>query len=481
MRPDIELTPDGRLLERRQIETPSGLREKVIDLTDEAHHWLYTSVAMQDGVCLSAIFELLRANPTLQDIYKHNWATHYVARYEAIRSGDVEPDPREDADLNEPPIEALVLSLHQEIWMPSGLLEAMVATRDSKPVSVMRYLNLINDGPSQGEGADRRLAIKDYASHWEVSGRSAPFAQDTELWGTQYKSGSHINYSVSFSFDRCIDLPLRIGAGCVTLTISGPRRKDRTTVVVPLGTDQHPPSITLHELIGAITDDFSFHGGPEETQSEKQKLCSIMREFNDELHAEDMTYGLSRLSCPDDNFHQRDAHAQALQDRTRYWDHAMVMEHTGWTEAEIQTRRRQGRLLQLRAWATRTTPRQDGYPAEQFIPGFDVELMRFLNWIASHSCSDWATHQFLTQWTTANFKGTQINGWAALALPDAPIEHVEMSDENLKGFGAQRVPMRPVFTPDSPKGALVDAFEAFAAQRRRDHEQRDELEDEDED
>ena len=37
--------------------------------------------------------------------------------------------------------------------------------------------------------------------------------------------------------------------------------------------------------------------------------------------------------------------------------------------------------------------------------------------------------------------------------------------------------MRPVYAPKTPKHALVDSFEAFAAQRRRDYEQRDELED----
>ena len=36
--------------------------------------------------------------------------------------------------------------------------------------------------------------------------------------------------------------------------------------------------------------------------------------------------------------------------------------------------------------------------------------------------------------------------------------------------------MQPVYAPKTPKHALVYAFEAFAAQRRRDYEQRDELE-----
>jgi len=34
MQPNIEITPDGRLLQRRQVETPNGKREKVRDITD---------------------------------------------------------------------------------------------------------------------------------------------------------------------------------------------------------------------------------------------------------------------------------------------------------------------------------------------------------------------------------------------------------------------------------------------------------------
>ena len=57
-----------------------------------------------------------------------------------------------------------------------------------------------------------------------------------------------------------------------------------------------------------------------------------------------------------------------------------------------------------------------GYPDEQFIPCFDGELLRFLSWVASMSCSD---------------------------------------------------------------SALVDAFKAFAAQCRQDYDRRDELKNDD--
>ncbi len=72
----------------------------------------------------------------------------------------------------------------------------------------------------------------------------------------------------------------------------------------------------------------------------------------------------------------------------RYWDRALVMEHSGWSESEFDSRLKQGRLLELSSFATNTAPRRDAYPAEQFIPGFDVELLRFLNWVASSSCSE---------------------------------------------------------------------------------------------
>ncbi|MFM7255251.1 MAG: hypothetical protein ACKO3C_06290 [Betaproteobacteria bacterium] len=86
MQPNIEITPDGRLLQRRQVETPNGKREKVRDITDEAQHWLDASVTLQSGTRLSAIYELLTANAALRALYKRNWADEYLARYEAICS-----------------------------------------------------------------------------------------------------------------------------------------------------------------------------------------------------------------------------------------------------------------------------------------------------------------------------------------------------------------------------------------------------------
>jgi hypothetical protein len=262
----------------------------------------------------------------------------------------------------------------------------------------------------------------------------------------------------------------------LTLVLVGKRRKDRLTVQLPLGTDHAPPSITLHELIEAITHDFSFHGGPQETQAAEDVLRQTIAESDDERLAGNLSYGLPHMFCPDDAFHLREAHAQALQDRARYWDRDLVIEHTGWTEAELKSRRNQGRLLELSAPATMTTPHRKAYPAEQFMPGFDTELFRFLNWLASCSCSEWATHQFLSDWTTLNKQGELITGWSVMALPDAPLDHEPLTDPVFASSGNRPGLMRPVYQPNSPKFALVDAFEAFAAQRRRDYEQRDELE-----
>jgi hypothetical protein len=483
MHPALELSPDGHLLARRQVETPDGLRETVTDLTGQAHHELDNTVRPQDGTRLSAVLELLKANDALREIYTRHWAHDYVARYEAIRSGQVVPSRREHADPQEPEMASLVLSRHQEVRLPSELLATIAAARDphcqSPTHSPSRYLNWVDGGGSPHENAPpATLTIKESSSYWHLSGRSVPFTQDTVLWGAKYKAGSHIDYSVSFSFDRCIDLPLRIGAGVMSLDIIGKRRKDRLLVSVPLGADHEPPAITLHELIGAIIHDFSFHGGPDETQVAAEQLRQRGKELDDAHHAEDLSFGMARMYCPDDNLLHREAHAQELQVRARYWDRARVIEHTGWTEAELESRLKQGRVLELSAFATRATPHRDAYPAEQFIPGFDAELLRFLNWLASSSCSEWATHTFLTEWTTPNLQGELINGWAVLALPDAPLTHEELTDPTLKTYGNRRAPMRPVFAPNTPKRALVDAYEAFAAQRRRDYEQRDELEDE---
>jgi len=90
-----------------------------------------------------------------------------------------------------------------------------------------------------------------------------------------------------------------------------------------------------------------------------------------------------------------------------------------------------------------------------------------------------ATHKFLTEWHTSDQRATQINGWAVLALSDVALAHEPLTDKNLSGFGQHIAPMRPVFATVSPKRALVDAFESFAAQRRLDYDMRNDLEDED--
>ena len=449
MHPCLELTPDGRLWSRQLIETPEGLREKITDFTAQAHHRLSDNIIIQAGTRLSAIFELLMANQALKEIYTRNRVHDYVARYQAIRSGEAVATGIEHADAQEPAIQALVLSQHQEVRLPKGLLSQIAAA---------------SEAPSES------------SSYWDVIGRSVPFTQDTELCGVMYKAGSHIDYSVSFSFDRCIELPLIIGAGVLTLVLVGKRRKDRLTVQLPLGTNHAPPSITLHELIEAITHDFSFYGGPQETQAAGNALREAIDESDGERHAENLSYGLPHMFCPDNAFHLREAHAQALQDRARYWDQALVIARTGWTEADLKLRLYQGRLLELSALATMTTPHRKAYPAEQFMPGFDTELFRFLNWLASCSCSDWATHRFLSDWTSLNKQAEVITGWSVLALPDTPLDHEPLTDPVFASTGNRPGMMRPVYAPHTPKLALVEAFEAFAAQRRRDYELRDELE-----
>ena len=474
----LELTPDGRLLARQQTETPDGLRGKVTDITAQAHHRLDDTVIIQAGTRLSVVLELLMVNAALKEIYTRNWVHDYVARYEAIRSGEAVPAEREHADPQEPAMQALVLSQHQELRLPQGLLAQIAAASQAPSDSRRGLLNLLPGvGGRKGDNVAHLHSVKESSSYWHLSGRSVPFTQDTELWGVTYKAGSHIDYSVSFSFDRCIDLPLSIGAGVLTLNLDGKRRKDQLTVQLPLGTDNEPPPITLNELIGSITHDFSFYGGPQETQTAGDDLRQTVAELDDERNAENLSYGMPHMVCPDDAFHLREAHAQELQNRARYWERALVIEHTGWAEAELKSRRNQGRLLELRAPATTTTPHRKAYPAEQFMPGFDAELFRFLNWLASRSCSEWATHQFLSGWTTQNKQGEVINGWSVLGLPDAPVDHEPFTDPVFTGVGNRPALMRPVYAPHTPKLALVDAFEAFAAQRRLDYEQGDELED----
>ncbi len=58
-------------------------------------------MVIQDGTRLSAIFELLKANEPLREVYTRNWAQAYLERYEAIRRGDIAPEQRSDGKLAE--------------------------------------------------------------------------------------------------------------------------------------------------------------------------------------------------------------------------------------------------------------------------------------------------------------------------------------------------------------------------------------------
>ena len=156
MHPEVELTPDGRLLVRRQKETSEGLRETATDITDQAHHWLDKSVVLQADTRLSAIFELLKANEHLREVYTRNWAQAYLERYEAIRRGDITPDHRDDESKG-PAIAALEISLRQELRIPSPLLSNIVAAQDPNSPTATQYLNLVSDHEARRNMGDPQV------------------------------------------------------------------------------------------------------------------------------------------------------------------------------------------------------------------------------------------------------------------------------------------------------------------------------------
>lgn len=169
----LELTPEGRLLARQQVETPQGLREKVTDLSSQAHHRLDDTVIIQTGTRLSAVFELLIANEALKEIYARNWVHDYVARYEAIRSGEVVPAERKHADLQEPAVETLVLSQRQEIRLPQSLVAQIAAVQAASSEAPMGLLNFLPDGDGcKDDSVAHSRTVKESSSHWHLSGRS---------------------------------------------------------------------------------------------------------------------------------------------------------------------------------------------------------------------------------------------------------------------------------------------------------------------
>lgn len=330
MHSTVELTPQGRLLARCKVETSEGLRERVSDLTDQAHHCLDRGITLRSGTCLSAIFELLAANDTLRQIYRRNHADAYLERYAQLKAGVVQPEPEAD---DEPVMETLVISERVEMTLPQGLLGRLATLENSESDSGPHYVNMVRAQEQSARDSEQQSTVTETARYWNVSGRSALLQEDLEYGGASYKAGSHIDFSVSFSFDICLNLPIRIEAGVLTLSTEARRRKDQLSVALPLEADTFSAPITLHQLIGSLTREFSFHGDPAQTQAAQNDLRQRVAELDDPVHAEDLMYGMAHTFCPEGNFYQIDQHAEELKDEQKFWDLAKVVAATGLTEA----------------------------------------------------------------------------------------------------------------------------------------------------
>jgi hypothetical protein len=466
----LELTAAGRLLCRRNVETPEGLRPEVKDFTDDAHLFLNRPVAFGEGATLGSLLELLKANPTLLALQTTNFAAAYLARYEAIRRGEITPKafPFEDGA---PKIEALALSLKQELELPRALWDRLVQAQTAPTPSRTRL-----DREQAEEGGVSQVVSSD--QHWDVFGLSYPFEADSTFSGVDYKAGQRVHYSLSFSFDQSIELPLRLLPGSLTLEVRGQKSKDYSITGLDIGTPDIPPSITLYECIESILFDISFHGAPEDAQSVGEDLKEQVLSLDKEAHAEDLSYSSSAVFCPEQFLGDL---ADELSDTELFWGRERALAHTGWASDELDERIRQGRLMELSAPATDTRPRRKAFPRAQFAPSFDAELFRYLNWVASYSCSDWAAHRFLKSWPntklseaselaapTVHAMAEGANGWdVLLCAEEQPHGHEAIADPALIGHARKVTPLRPVFAEGSAKRTLVEAFEAFAADRRR--------------
>ena len=467
----IELTADGRLIRRESEETPQGMRKFVKDITQTAHHYLTENVKLEEGVRLSSLMELLKANDALCDVYRRNWSREYVDRYDALRSGKVilkEPEYTREAK-----IEAIVLRQKHEITLHGDVLHAMV----TEPRQVGRYTMLNLEG--------KKNTARDCWNYWDVTGRSVVLPEDLDVGGQVYAAGSTISYSISTSFDSSIDLPVKIVAGYLVIEILGERKRERMQATMPVGTDEEPPLITLGEFIDSLLDDFSFHGGPEESDEFIEEMTERL-----DRDPEELGYGSAAAFNYSERHGEEEERSQELQNRSLYWPVEIVMEHAGLTQAEIKKRCNQGRMLDLDAYATDTAPSIKAYPAQQFVPGFDVELFRYLNAVGKVSCDDWTLHRFLLRWTVAKPQAANesvsdatdsavmINGWAALALPEQVIGHSDIPKDSVAHYLTEV--QCPIYAPGSCKAALVEALEAYAAHRLQEYEdkQNNELEDE---
>ncbi len=392
------LKGDATVWHVHSVETDEGLRTVHDNLTDSVRlHW-HCELKLDNDVTLATVMELLLANPSMANEFYHCWVHQYMAHYQQLK---------EKGLVQFPPVLRPVVSFNLDPDNPKaepqlvsiGLTRIVEFSLSPKISGVLRAL-MQDDAPTSKFLAAFDSEQQAPSIGWSVFGVSQPLACDCTLHEVQYTAGEVIKYSISMSFDKCINLPIRMAPGRISLCIQGDKRKHRKYLDI----ESEPAGISLFQFLREILYDFSFHGGPDQTEETRQKLMRQVEELPDITSGKILSYGMAHAFWDDiklDNPEMNDQRARILQSEN-FLTKQQAATAAGVTEEAFDSQWRQrGMVFSLRASATSFCRRQEKYPAFQFNPLLDRDALKTLIWKAANSCSFWVLFDFLKSYQSA--------------------------------------------------------------------------------
>ena len=175
--------------------------------------------------------------------------------------------------------------------------------------------------------------------------------------------------------------------------------------------------------------EFSFHGGP----ADALEIRTGLRESVGLLKAEEkgtedpsLRFGMAhafgdlRSAVTDIEM----SRSRTLLNPTVFLTQAAAASALGLSEEDfIAHYRRNGRVFSLRTAANSFAPRQERYPAFQFNPNVNRDMLKQLIWLAADACPFWALFDFLSDYRqtdpTTVSDGT-LNGFEILCSQNEP-------------------------------------------------------------
>jgi hypothetical protein len=249
---ELTLTKNGCLL--KAVWNPESQKYDSVDVTHAPISQVAFNVCSLDqGVTLRSILLYLNHNLSLWDTILGNWCEEFVKAGLASEgipyTGTYDPDGIEYLEL--------YWNLAQDaVW------------EEDKHNPDKTYLQGSKRPDLHGVGYEIQEDI-----HYQWSKPENP--------AIMYSKGSRINWGLSFqSIDQLINLPLRLKSE-VTIYNEAEYWRKRSAEIIEVVHFTHS-QYTLLDILNGLLWEISFHGSPEETKKEKERILNEISERIDD-------------------------------------------------------------------------------------------------------------------------------------------------------------------------------------------------------